>query len=151
MIEISEEIRYVMLFYYKKGKNLAKTCQNFVKYTVKMLSVNEGLKSGLLNSVSEIWMSICTSLWSTSHWKSRINFAIGGANTPSKLPGNSGSTKHQPYDSLKSFEKSRLPKEALCLGATWINAKKFDWPNYHLWNVIKTFFESFMWHFLCFI
>lgn len=27
MSEISEEIRYVMLYYYKKGKNAAKTCR----------------------------------------------------------------------------------------------------------------------------
>jgi len=27
MSEISEEIRYVMLFYYKKGKNAAQTCR----------------------------------------------------------------------------------------------------------------------------
>jgi len=27
MNEISEEIRYVMLFYYKKGKNAAQTCR----------------------------------------------------------------------------------------------------------------------------
>ena len=27
MSEISEEIRYAMLFYYKKGKNAAKTCR----------------------------------------------------------------------------------------------------------------------------
>jgi len=29
MIEISEEILYVMLFYYKKHKNAAKTCRKF--------------------------------------------------------------------------------------------------------------------------
>jgi len=57
MIQIPEEKRYVVVFYYKKGKNAAKHAENFVKYTVKMLSVNEGLRSGLFDPVPEICVS----------------------------------------------------------------------------------------------
>ena len=44
-----------MLFYYKKVRTPQKHAEKFVKYTVKMLSVKEGLNSGLLDSVPEIW------------------------------------------------------------------------------------------------
>ena len=54
MIEISEEIQYMMLFTIKKVKTLQKHAENFMKYTVKMMSLSEGLSSGLLDSVPEI-------------------------------------------------------------------------------------------------
>ena len=55
--EITEEIRYVMLFYYKKGKNAALHTEKFWKFTARMLWVNERPRSGLRDSVAKIRMS----------------------------------------------------------------------------------------------
>jgi len=55
MSEISEEIRYVMLFYYKKGKNAAQTCRKICEvYGADAVSER---RSGLFDFVLEILMS----------------------------------------------------------------------------------------------
>ncbi|KFM59082.1 hypothetical protein X975_09441, partial [Stegodyphus mimosarum] len=48
--------------------------------------------------------------------KGRCNFATGESRPASKLSGNSGGTKHQPHDSLETFEKNRLQKKRSLFG-----------------------------------
>ena len=57
MSDFSKEIRYMMLFYYKKGKNTAQTCRKICEvYSADAVS-DAGCRSGLFDFVLEILMS----------------------------------------------------------------------------------------------
>ena len=69
MSEISEEIRYVMLFYYKKGKNAAQTCRKICEvYGVD--AVNERRTQEWFIRFRSGNFDVKDRPRSTSHWKS---------------------------------------------------------------------------------
>ena len=69
MSEISEEIRYVMLFYYKKGKNATQTCRKICEvYDVD--AVNERRTQEWFIRFHSGNFDVKDRPRSTSHWKS---------------------------------------------------------------------------------
>ena len=93
MSEISEEIRYVMLFYYKKGKNAANMQTNL--WSLRRGCCKWTQDAGVVCSISfwKFWCQRSTSLWSASHWKSRWNFATGQARPACELSGDNQCAK----------------------------------------------------------
>jgi len=145
MSEISEEIRHMMLFYYKKGKNATQTCRKICEvYGADAVSERRTQK-WFIRFRSGNLMSKIDSLWSASHWKSRWNFATGRARPACELSEDSQCTKNQHVTVWNHLKKAGYAKKLdvwlphkLQIGCYIKTQTKFDWSNFHQRNTTKT-------------
>jgi len=123
MNENKEEIRYILKFYYKKGKNATQAAKKICDLWTWCSISTCGTK--LIQEFS-IWKFWCTLL--VDHWKNRNKEKV----EQDRHISNHDIDKdlNRPQNNFKSFGEGWIQKE--CLSATWFNSEKFNGSNYNL-------------------